>query len=105
MIKRLARISDLGIGRMAKPEGAAASVVGDLEVYVPLEGIIDLKKERERLEKEQDRVAALIGSTEARLKDKSFVSKAPKDVVEKQRSQLSDLKGQFDKLRANLKTI
>jgi valyl-tRNA synthetase len=105
MIRRLAKISDLKIGSIAKPEGAAAGVVGSVEVYVPLEGVIDLAKERERLKKEEDRVASLIRSTESRLKDNSFVSKAPEDVVEKQRKQLADLKVQLEKLKSNLKTI
>ncbi|MCX5680236.1 MAG: valine--tRNA ligase [Candidatus Omnitrophica bacterium] len=105
MIKRLARIADMKVGKMSKPKGAAASVIGTLEVYVPLEGLIDLEKERLRLKKEEDRVSGAIKSMEARLGDNNFTSKAPKDVVEKQRVQLIELTLQLEKLRANLKTI
>ncbi len=103
MIKRLARVADLKVGKIAKPRGAAVSVVGTLEVYVPLEGLIDLEKERSRLKKEEDRVAFAIKSLELRLGDENFTSKAPKDIVGKQRVQLAELTLQLEKLRANLK--
>ncbi|MEI6863070.1 MAG: class I tRNA ligase family protein, partial [Candidatus Omnitrophota bacterium] len=105
MIKRLARIADLNVGKILKPKGAAASVVGTMEVYVPLEGLIDLEKERARLKKEEDRVALAIKSIESRLGDDNFTQRAPKDIVEKQRVQLAELTLQLEKLRANLKAV
>ena len=105
MIKRLGRITDIKVGRMSKPKGAAASVVGTMEIYVPLEGLIDLEKERARLKKEEDRVSGAIKSLESRLSDKNFTSRAPKDIVEKQRVQLAELTLQLKKLKANLKTV
>ena len=105
MIKRLARIADLSVGKILKPKGAAASVVGTMEVYVPLEGLIDLEKERARLKKEEDRVALAIKSIESRLGDDNFTQRAPKDIVEKQRVQLAELTLQLEKLRANLKAV
>jgi len=103
MIKRLARITEIKVGKISKPKGAAASVVGTMEVYVPLEGLIDLEKERARLKKEEDRVSGAIKSMEARLGDKNFTERAPKEIVEKQRVQLAELTLQLEKLRANLK--
>ena len=105
MIKRLARIADIKVGKISKPKGAAVSVVGTLEVYMPLEGLIDLEKEKSRLKKEEERVLGAIKSMEARLGDSNFTRKAPKDVVEKQRVQLVELELQLKKLKANLKTI
>ena len=105
MIKRLARIAQVKVGKISKPAGAAASVVGTLEVYMPLEGLIDMEKEKSRLKKEEDRVVGVIKSLEARLGDKNFISKAPADVVEKQRIQLAELTLQLKKLKANLRTI
>ena len=105
MIKRLTRIADIQVGKISKPKGAATSVVGTMEVYVPLEGLIDLEKERARLKKEEDRVSGAIKSMEVRLGDENFVARAPKDIVEKQRVQLSELKLQLEKLTANLKTL
>ncbi len=105
MIKRLARSSDLNVGKISKPKGAATGVVGTMEVYVPLEGLIDLEKERSRLRKEEDRVSSAIKSLNSRLGDNNFTSRAPKDIVELQRKQLEDLTLQLEKLRSNIKTI
>ena len=104
-IKRMARISRLTVGRNAKPKNAAVSVVGRLEAYLPLEGLIDFAKEISRLKKEEERVAREIGSIAARLKDKEFIKKAPKEVVEKQGLRKTELKAQLKKIKSNLKEI
>jgi valyl-tRNA synthetase len=105
MIKRLARLSGLEIGTFPKPKNSAMSVVGRAEVYVALEGMIDIGKERSRLEKEREKSAGEIDSIARRLKDRSFLSKAPKDVIEKQRSRREDLEAQKKRLDSNLKNM
>ena len=105
MIKKLSRLSGLLVGKNPKPKNSAASVIGNSEVYVPLEGIIDFDKEKARLNKEEDRVALEIKSIGARLKDKRFTSKAPEDVIEKQKARKADLELQVKKLKDNLKSI
>ncbi|MDD5428540.1 MAG: valine--tRNA ligase [Candidatus Omnitrophica bacterium] len=104
-IKRTARVSSLKIGKISKPAGAAASVVGRVEIYIPLEGLIDLAKERTRLKKEEDRINHEIRSISARLKDKNFTLKAPKEVVEKQAARKDELVSQLEKLKSNLEQI
>jgi valyl-tRNA synthetase len=104
-IKRLSRVSDMKIGKVPKPKNSATSVIGKYEIYIPLEGIIDLDKERRRLEKEESRMAGEIKSIGARLKDKNFTSKAPAEVVEKQAGRKTELEAQVKKLRDNLKEI
>ncbi len=105
IIKRLAKISDLSIGMLAKPKNAAVSIVGAVEVYVPLEGVIDIEKERTRLEKEAAGFENEIKRFRKRLKDKNFTSKAPKGVVEKQKERKAELQLRIKKLKANLKDI
>ena len=104
-IKRMARISDLEIGAGSKPKNAATSVVGKFEVYLPLEGLIDFEKEKARLEKEEARLEAEIKSISARLKDKNFTSKAPKEVVERQKMLKEEITLQAKKIKDNLKSI
>jgi valyl-tRNA synthetase len=104
-IKRLSRLSSLLVGKRPKPKNSAASVIGTFEVYVPLEGIIDLDKEKARLKKEEDRLAFEIKSISARLKNKHFTQKAPEDVIEKQKARKADLELQIKKLKNNLKNI
>jgi valyl-tRNA synthetase len=101
-LKRLSRLSEFSVGTMAKPANSAVTVVGNLEIYVPLEGLIDLEKEKERLKKEEDRINNEIKAISARLKDKNFTLKAPKEIVERQRTRKTELELQINKLKDNL---
>ena len=104
-IKKLSRISDLKTGKLEKPKSSAVSVVGDLEVYLPLAGLIDFEKERVNLKKEEERMAGEIKAITARLKDKNFTKKAPKEVVEKQKARKLELEGQIRKVKDNMKEL
>ncbi len=104
-IKRLCRAREINIGKFSKPKSSAVSIVGDLEIYIPLEGLIDFDKERARLSKEKERLALEITSISKRLKDKNFLSKAPKDIVGKQKERSEELKIQLKKTKENLNDI
>lgn len=85
-----------------KPEASAASVVDGSEIYIPLEGLIDLEKERERIHKEIDRIEGFLKSVEKKLANKQFVQNAPDAVVEKERKKKSDAESNLEKLRNQL---
>jgi valyl-tRNA synthetase len=104
-VKKLARLSELTAGSIAKPKNSAVTVVGNLEVYVPLEGLIDFEKEKARIKKEEDRLNAEIKSISQKLKDKNFTQKAPEEVVDRQRAKKAELELQAKKLKSNLKDI
>ncbi len=104
-IKRLSRLSGLEIGKAEKPKNSAVVVVGSLEIYIPLEGLIDFEKEKERLRQEENRVNNEIKAIAGRLKNKDFTGKAPEEVVEKQRIRKTELELQVKKLRDNLKSL
>ena len=100
---RLARASELTVGRgLAKPRASAAVVVGRSEVFVPLAGMIDLDAERARLEKEIAQKEGFRSGVERKLSNASFVERAPADVVEKERQKIADASAELDRLRANL---
>lgn len=105
LIKRMARVTDLKVGIHAKPENAAVSVVGTIEVYVPLEGLIDFEKEKARLKKEALRLEAEHKSLSGRLKNKEFISKAPEDIVAGQKARKVEVEEQLKKIKDNLKEI
>lgn len=105
LMKRMARIGDLKAGKLAKPKNAAVSVVGTLEVFVPLEGLIDFAKERARLEKEALRMASEYKGLTGRLSNEEFLSKAPEDIIAGQRARKTELEAQMAKLNENLKEI
>ncbi|MFA6610745.1 MAG: class I tRNA ligase family protein, partial [Candidatus Omnitrophota bacterium] len=105
IIKKLSKVSELKVGRFPKPKNSAVSVVRELEIYVPLEGLIDFEKEKARLKKEEAKIEGEMKAIEGRLNDKNFVAKAPEDIVSKQRIHREELAVSVEKLRENLKNI
>src|SRR5690348_6717119 len=78
---------------------AAAAVVGNLRVLIPLEGLIDLGAERARLNKEISRIEGEIRKCEGKLGNANFVDHAPAAVVEQERNRLADWNAQATALR------
>ncbi len=101
--KTLARIKELRIGvSEEKPKNTATAVIRGAEVYVPLEGILDLTQERDRLQKEIAKISKDIEVFSKKLSNKNFVDKAPKEVVEKDTAKLEEFKAKRDKLEQSL---
>jgi valyl-tRNA synthetase len=106
-IVRLARVADeqLAIAEHldAKPAQAAALVVGgDVEVFLPLAGLIDLAAERARLSKELEQADADVARRAAKLGNAGFVDKAPAAVVQRERDGMAAAQVTAEKLRARL---
>jgi valyl-tRNA synthetase len=106
MIEVLAGVSPLEI-TLTKPPLAhfAASVVAGIEVLIPMEGLIDLEKEKARLRKEIEKCSGHMATIGKRLDDAGYVAQAPPEVVAESRQTLADLetrRGKLDELLANL---
>ena len=84
-----------------KLEGTAALVVGPVEIYLPLAGIVDLEQERARLKKELAEAESQIARLE-KLLASDFATKAPEAVVTKEREKLAAYKQTTEKIRAQL---
>ena len=82
------------------PPPAATAVVGELRLFVPLEGLVDLDAERARLDKELKRVEAEIAKCNGKLGSATFVANAPAAVVDQERQRLADWTAQRDGLAA-----
>jgi valyl-tRNA synthetase len=105
-VRTLGRLSELRIGtEEKKPKAAATGVIRGAEVYVPLEGVIDLQQERDRLAKEIAKISKDIEVFSKKLSNKNFVDKAPKDVVEKDTAKLEDFRAKREKLEQSLKML
>ncbi|MEO8449035.1 MAG: valine--tRNA ligase [Gemmatimonadota bacterium] len=97
-IERLARLSalSLGNGTGAEAEGGAHAVLQDgTAVTVPLGDLVDLGKECARLKAEADRLDQLVGGQEKKLANEQFVSRAPADIVQKERDKLVQWRDQI----------
>ena len=90
---------------MAKPKIVASAVVRQHEVFLPLEGLIDVGLERQRLQKEYDRVLREFDSTRRKLQNDDFLAKAKKEVVEREREKFETLGDTKEKLEKNLEVL
>lgn len=77
---------------------AATHLVGNMQVLVPMSGLIDKDAEIARLDKEIDRKQRDRERTESKINNPNFVDKAPGDVVQKERDKLVDLNSALEKL-------
>ena len=84
-----------------EPPAAAAAVLGELTLLVPLAGLVDLDAERARLDKEIKRVEGEIVKCHAKLGSDTFVANAPAAVVEQERKRLAEWTTMLDGLKAN----
>ncbi|MCU0585520.1 MAG: class I tRNA ligase family protein, partial [Desulfobacterales bacterium] len=106
LIANLARLRALAVtGSPERPRASATAVMPGATVFVPLEGIIDFKRERERLGKEFTRTEAELASVAKKLQNQDFLAKAPAEVVAKVKDQQQELAEKLQKIRANLDKI
>ncbi len=78
-----------------RPKASASFSLGDADGYLPLEGLVDLAAERQRQQKEADKLRGFIGGTEKKLSNESFVAKAPAEVVAEIRQTLANQQKQL----------
>jgi len=107
-IVRLANLDNLeNLDNGRSPQGVGAhAVFGDgSEVIVALEGLVDVKQECRRLTEEYERLDKQLTSLAARLTNESFVSRAPQDVVAKEREKEKAWRDQRDVLAGKLKSL
>ena len=85
-----------------KPEDAIALVIGSVEVYIPLAGMVDIANEKARLEKELKEAESHIQRLE-NLLGGDFANKAPAALIQKERDKLAAYKDTAEKIKAQLK--
>jgi valyl-tRNA synthetase len=97
-VTRLAKLSELSLGESRERVGGHAVLSDGTAVFVPLGDAIDLDRECGRLGTEVDRLRKLVESQEKKLGNEQFVSRAPTDVVERERQKLTTWKDQREVL-------
>jgi len=105
-ICELARVDQITIGPdIPKPKVSASSVLGDMDLIIPLEGMMDFEEERNRIEKELKKIEKDLIFLDKKLSNPNFVKKAPADVIEKDEKRKTTLSEKQAKLEIHLKTI
>jgi valyl-tRNA synthetase len=106
-VRALGRVESLSLGA----NGAASSsdqvtlILSSGTVVVPLGGIVDIDKEKTRLAGELADAAKNIERLEGRLSNEEFTSKAPEEVVERERARLAGMFERRDRLQETLSQL
>ncbi|MFZ5763852.1 MAG: valine--tRNA ligase [Thermodesulfobacteriota bacterium] len=99
-IKTLTRTRELTVAATGqRPKGAASNIFQDLEIIVPLAGLIDVEKELAKLAKEQARVEGELKRIQGKLGNEKFVANAPAEVVAKEKEKEAELSATLAKLK------
>ncbi|MFA5351484.1 MAG: valine--tRNA ligase, partial [Candidatus Omnitrophota bacterium] len=99
-IKSLARLNKLEIlSEYKKTAGEFTGVLKDMHITIPLAGVIDIEKHKEKIEAKIKKAQSDIISKEKMLSDKNFLNRAPAEIVEKEREKLKNLKDELQKLK------
>jgi valyl-tRNA synthetase len=80
-------------------DGEITLVLDEVEVVIPLASMVDTAVEEKRIEQEMKQLKAGVERIETRLKDEQFLTKAPPQVVDRERQHLNTLKGKLERFR------
>ncbi len=106
MLGRLARIGSVEVGApVAGATGASAVLRDGTGLFVPLEGVIDLDRERARAVREVGRLSGVLKGIEAKLANPDFTTRAPGAVVERERQKRESCKLQLTKWNEKLTSL
>jgi valyl-tRNA synthetase len=105
-LKTLARAEEVEVGSgQARPQQSAVAVVSGVEIFIPLAGLIDVEKEKQRLEKELSGAKAEVERCTRNLSNKMFLEKAPEREVEKMKTRLNEAKLKIERLEDSIKSL
>jgi len=93
IIKSLARVEKMSLSKKAvDAKDMATALSGKIKLYIPLKGIVDLGQEKKRIKIEIESCRQTCENLSKRLSDESFLKRAPKDVVEKEKKRFEDIR-------------
>ena len=102
-IGNLTKAENIEIGESLKPASMCGSaVVSGVEVFVPLDGLVDLSIERTRLQKEFQKFEKLIKSIEGKLSNKKFIQNAPSNIIQGERDRQREYIETLESIRGNI---
>ncbi|MFQ5442059.1 MAG: valine--tRNA ligase [Thermodesulfobacteriota bacterium] len=110
-IRELAKVNTLIVSESGeRPPDALSAIAGGaggsmVEVFVPLKGLVDFEVEAKRINKALEKIEAEKTVLDKKLSNDAFTTKAPAEVVEKERGKLKTLIEKRDKLTAGLERI
>jgi len=105
-LNRLVKVVDITVGKdVEKPPKSTTIIIDDVEVYIPLEDLIDLDKEINRLENQISNLKGRLSSIENKLKNKHFVSNAPSEIVAHEKNKKDRYEKELLLFQSNLNSL
>jgi valyl-tRNA synthetase len=100
-LQRLARVENVSFEKESAPvpPKSASAVVGNSKIIIPLEGLIDLDEEIARQNKKIEKLDKERMGLTGRLKNKNFVDKAPKELIEQTQARADELTAQVNAIQ------
>ena len=86
-------------------EGLVGVITNDAKLYMPLAELVDIEKERERIQKELKTAAENLRRTESKLSNQGFLAKAPEEVVTAEKERAEKLRALIENLEDSLKAL
>ncbi len=100
-ISSMTRLESLHVLREGgKPADAATYIYQDMELYVPLKGLVDVEKEREKLGRERNKIEKSLKQIDTKLANKKFLANAPAEIVTKEKAKQEELVAKLAKVAA-----
>jgi valyl-tRNA synthetase len=105
-ILALARVEDMQIlAEGSRPGGAASYIFNEIEIFVPLAGLVDVAEELAKLEKELDKVSRQLGKVEGKLANGKFLANAPTEVVDGEKEKQQTLHAKRAKVKESMERL
>jgi valyl-tRNA synthetase len=104
LLKKLCKVGETATAS-TRPLKTALAVVGGGEVYIHLEGLIDLTAESARQEKEAVKLEKYVQAIEGKLSNAQFVEKAPAEVITGEKAKLAEAREKAVRIRKNLEFL
>ena len=103
---QMVKVTSISSGvNIDKPSQSAAAVINNLELFIPLAGLIDIEKEQDRLKNQIEDMKGRLNSVNSKLNNKNFVSRAPENVVQNEQSKQKRYMSSLEKLNKNLQSL
>lgn len=99
VIMSLSNLSELVINADIQPDKALSHVIPGAELFLPVEGIADVEEEIKRISKDLEKISQDMQKSVNKLNNEQFLNRAPKDVVEKEKSKYEEFNYQKEKLQ------
>jgi len=105
IITRIARLETVTWLETEEAPESAIALVGEMQILIPLAGLIDKEAELKRLNKELEKLHKELGKCTAKLDNPKFTERAPAEIVEKERQRVADMSASLQQLEAQAARI